>query len=422
MNIVVLGLWHLGCVTAACCAEHFRVVGLDFDEALIANLREGKAPLSEAGLENLIRAGLDAGRLRFTADPGDACKNGDVLWVCADTPVDDDDNADVDLVLNLIRHCVPMLPKNCLVLISSQLPVGTCVQLEAEFAGRSFACSPENLRLGRAIEIFRNPDRIVAGVHDRSRQAVLEKLFAPFGGNIIWMRSESAEMTKHAINAFLAQSIAFMNEIGRLCEITGADAREVERGLKTESRIGARAYLHAGGAFSGGTLARDVVTLTRIAKKKGESLVLIPAIKQSNDAHRKWALQKMRRELGELKGKRIAVLGLTYKPGTDTMRRSLAIELSRVLVAERALVHAFDPLAKKLPADLAITIHFDAADALINADAAVICTEWPEFKKLDWAVLVRSMKRPIILDANAFLAAELGNNSAVKYFAVGVGE
>ena len=229
-------------------------------------------------------------------------------------------------------------------------------------------------------------------------------------------------MTKHAINAFLAMSISFMNEVGRLCELTGADAREVERGLKSESRIGPRAYLHAGGAFSGGTLARDVVALARVAEEKSEPLVLIPAIKQSNDAHRKWALGKLRRELGDLRGKRVAILGLTYKPGTDTLRRSLAVELCNGLIAEKCRIHAFDPMVEKLPADLAITLHRTAAESLADADAALVCTEWPEFKTLDWDTLMRSMKQPIILDANGFLAANLAGNPAARYFAVGIPE
>ena len=420
MNIVALGLWHLGCVTAACCAEHFRVVGLDFDETLIANLREAKAPLSEPGLDDLIQAGLDAGKLSFTTDAGRACSNAELLWVCADTPVDADDNTDVELVLNLIRRCLGLLPKNSIVLISSQLPVGTCAQLEAEFPSRSFAYSPENLRLGRAIETFRNPERIVVGVRDQSTQNVLAKLFAPFSEEVIWMRTESGEMTKHAINAFLAQSIAFMNEIGRLCELTGADAREVEHGLKTESRIGPRAYLHAGGAYSGGTLARDVVALRCIAERKDEPLFLIPAIKQSNDAHRTWASRKLRCELGELKNKSIAVLGLTYKPSTDTLRRSLAIELCQSLIAQGASIHAFDPVIKNLPANLAIKLHSNAASAITDVDATVVCTEWPEFKLLDWSALVKLMRKPIVVDANAFLAANLAGDSAIRYFAVGL--
>ena len=419
MNIVVLGLWHLGCVTAACCAEHFRVIGLDFDSVLVTRLGKGNAPINEPGLDALIQEGLNAGRLRFSTDAIDACRDADVLWVCADTPVDEDDNADTNFVLNLIRRCVPVLRENCVVLISSQLPVGTCMRLEAEFRSRSFACSPENLRLGSALEIFRNPDRIVAGVRDQGAQAVLEKLFEPFSRNIVWMRPESAEMTKHAINAFLGQSIAFMNEVGRLCEITGADAGEVERGLKTDARIGPRAYLHPGGAFSGGTLARDLLSLTNVAEEKGERLDLIPSIKQSNDAHRMWAVRKLRSQLGSLSGKRIAVLGLTYKPGTDTLRRSLAIELCRAMIVEHALIQAFDPLVKKLPPDFAITMHRDVAGAVTGADAAIVCTEWPEFKTLNWSALIRAMKQPMILDASAFLAAELAENLQTQYFTVG---
>jgi UDPglucose 6-dehydrogenase len=422
MKITVVGLWHLGCITAACCAEHFEVTGLDFDSRTIDELLGGKAPLSEPGLDALIRAGLDSGKLRFTTDAAKGCAQADLMWVCIDTPVNSDDEPDVEAALNAIRRCVPLLKKDSVVLVSSQLPVGTCKKLEAEFSGIPFACSPENLRLGRALEIFRNPDRIVAGVRNEATRAKLAPLFARFGGNVVWMQTESAEMTKHAINAFLASSISFMNEIGRLCELTGANAAEVERGLKSESRIGPRAYLHAGGAFSGGTLARDIVALSRIAADKQEPLVLIPAIKQSNDQHRQWALRRLRRELSELSDQRIAVLGLTYKPGTDTLRRSLAVELCRGLLAENCDVRAFDPTVHTLPEDLPITLSRSADEALAGADAAVICTERSEFKTINWDVSLPAMRRRLILDANGFLAADLARNPAVRYVVVGIPE
>ena len=218
-------------------------------------------------------------------------------------------------------------------LISSQIPAGTCRLLESKYPDRRFAYSPENLRLGQAIENFLHQDRILLGTRGTADAARLSELLSNFSTNIVQVRVESAEMIKHAINSFLALSITFMNEIARICEHVDADAREVERGLKSEARIGPKAYLSPGGPFAGGTLARDVVTLDHLARRFDEELFLIPAIKTSNDQHKSWAIQKLREELGSLTGKRVAILGLTYKPNTDTLRRSLAIELCRHLIA-----------------------------------------------------------------------------------------
>ena len=312
MKIVVQGLWHLGCVTAACCAKHFQVVGLGVNAGNIAKLNEGQAPLFEPGLNELIAAGIAAKKLSFTTDAKAACADADVLWVCMDTPVNDNDESDVDSVLAIHRQALAHLPKGALVLISSQLPVGTCAKLEKEFPQFHFACSPENLRLGKAIDAFEKAERVIVGIRDDAKKAVLEELFAPFTSQILFMRTESAEMVKHALNSFLALSITFINEIARLCEHTGADAKEVAAGLKSEPRIGPKAYLGPGGPFAGGTLARDVVTLTKLAEAKGEKISVIPAIKQSNDLHRGWAFRRLQSRLGDLRGKKIAVLGLTY--------------------------------------------------------------------------------------------------------------
>jgi UDPglucose 6-dehydrogenase len=381
MNITVLGLWHLGSVTAACCARHFDVTGLDFDAALITKLAESQAPLFEPGLNELLAAGLAKSSLRFTTDPKSACAKADVLWVTYDTPVNDNDESDAEYVLNRIRRALPYLPAGALVLISSQLAVGTCAQLEKEFPQFHFACSPENLRLGKAIDAFEKADRAIVGIRTDAKRALLEQLFKPFAAQTLFMRTESAEMVKHALNSFLALSITFINEIARLCEHVGADAKEVAAGLKSEPRIGPRAYLGPGGPFAGGTLARDVVTLTKLGTNQGESLSLIPAIKQSNDLHRSWAFRKLQSRLGDLRGKTIAVLGLVYTPNTDTLRRSAAVELCQQLLAAGARVQAHDPALKSLPAELAaISLKADLANALRGADAAVVCTEWPAFR------------------------------------------
>ena len=420
MNITVLGLWHLGCVTAACCARHFQVVGLDFDEANIAKLDSGQAPLFEPGLNELITAGLAVKKLSFTTDPKIACARADVLWLCYDTPVNENDESDVEFVLTNLRRALPQLPKGALVLISAQLPVGTCRQLEAEFPQFHFACSPENLRLGRAIDAFEKAGRVIVGIRDDAEKALLEKLFTPFTPQILFMRTESAEMVKHALNSFLALSITFINEIARLGEHVGADAKEVSAGLKSEPRIGPKAYLSPGGSFAGGTLARDVITLTKLAAAKNEKIFIIPAITQSNDSHRGWALRRLQSRLGDLRGKKIAVLGLTYTTNTDTLRRSAAVALCRQLLDAGAKVAAFDPAVKNLPAELsAVSLAGDVAGVLKGADAAVICTEWPQFRQADWGSIVPQMRRRVFVDANRFLEKELKTVAGVEHLSVG---
>lgn len=420
MNITVLGLWHLGCVTAACCARHFQVIGLDYDAQNIAKLQLGQAPLFEPGLNELIAAGLAAKTLSFTTDPQMACARADVLWLTYDTPVNEHDESDVEAVLTNLRRAAPHLPDGALVLISAQLPVGTCRALEAEFPQLHFACSPENLRLGKAIDAFAKADRAIVGIRTDAKKPLLEELFQPFTSQTLFMRTESAEMVKHALNSFLALSITFINEIARLCEHVGADAKEVSEGLKSEPRIGRKAYLGPGGPFAGGTLARDVVTLTKLAAAKGESISVIPAIKQSNDLHRGWAFRRLTSRLGDLRGKTIAVLGLVYTPNTDTLRRSAAVELCLQLLGAGARVAAFDPAVKQMPAELAaVTLASDLAQALRHADAAVVCTEWPQFRQADWASLAPAMRQAVFVDANRFLEKELKPISNLELLSVG---
>ena len=420
MKIVVHGLWHLGSVTAACCAKHFDVVGLDFDAANIAKLNSGKAPLLEPGLNDLIAAGIAAKKLSFATDAKIACAKADLLWLTYDTPVNDNDEPDVEFVFANLRKALAHLPNGALVLISSQLPVGTCAKLEKEFPQFHFACSPENLRLGKAIDSFEKADRVIVGIRDDSKKQLLEKLFAPFTTQIIFMRTESAEMVKHALNSFLALSITFINEIARLCERTGADAKEVSLGLKSEPRIGLKAYLGPGGPFAGGTLARDVVTLTKLAEMNGEKISVIPAIKQSNDLHRGWAFRRLESRLGNLRGKKIAVLGLTYTTNTDTLRRSAAVELCEQLSDAGAKISAFDPAVRKLPDELSeIQLAPEIFTALKDADAAAVCTEWPQFRQADWAKIVSQMRQPILVDANRFLENELKNIAGVEHLSVG---
>ncbi|HWJ50598.1 MAG TPA: nucleotide sugar dehydrogenase, partial [Solirubrobacteraceae bacterium] len=259
--IAVVGLWHLGSVIAACLADAGNdVIGIDPDNAVVTGLGEGHPPVSEPGLDDLMR--VNASRLQFTCDPH-ALAHARCAWLTFDTPVADDDVADVEWVLDQAVELLAHLREDTLVVVSSQLPVGSsarlhelCATARGSAGPLRFACVPENLRLGSALESFREPDRIVAGVRTEADRDELAELLAPFSSEVQWMRVESAEMTKHALNGFLATSVAFINEIASICESVGADAEEVSRGLKSERRIGPRAYLGPGDAFAGGTLAR----------------------------------------------------------------------------------------------------------------------------------------------------------------------
>ncbi len=431
-SIGVVGLWHLGSVTAACLAEAGNdVLGVDPDPSVIGGLADGLPPVSEPGLTELLSS--TAAHLCFSADPR-SLAGVTRAWVTFDTPVDDDDNADVEWVLSHSEELLAPLAEDALVIVSSQLPVGSVAQLQARCAARRgdrglrFACVPENLRLGSALESFRSPDRIVAGVSSAQDREELAELLAPFGANVEWMRVESAEMTKHALNGFLATSVAFINEVAVICESVGADAAEVSRGLKSERRIGPRAYLGPGDAFAGGTLARDISFLRDLAERNGLPADVFAGVASGNSAHKSWAQRKLVELLGDqpgapetLSGATVGIWGLTYKPGTDTLRRSSAVELCRWLAGEGATVRAHDPAVTHLPAAVRDSLELcgTALAAAEGADALVICTAWPEYREVLPAELLPALKGRLVIDAAGFLAGSLGAEPSLRYARVG---
>jgi UDPglucose 6-dehydrogenase len=426
MKVAVAGLWHLGSVTAACVAKAgIDTIGIDRDSLVVARLNDGEPPLFEPGLAELVQQGRQAGLLSFTTD-ATAVADAEILWICYDTPVDDDDRADVDAVVGWSESLFPHLRDGAVVLVSAQLPVGTVARLERSFAavanGRhvDFACSPENLRLGRAIGVFLDPGRIIIGVRNDSAREKLAPLLTKFCQNLMWMNVESAEMVKHALNGYLALSITFTNELAVIAERIGANAADIERALRSDPRIGPNAYVKAGPAFAGGTLARDVQFLSSIAEQQGVKAPLINGIIASNRAHGQWSLDQLRRKLAPLRGKAIAVLGLSYKPGTDAIRRSSSIELLRELLDEGAIVTAFDPAVRTLPGELdtAITLAKDARDALRNAVAVVVATEWPEFRELSADDFTQGMAGNLILDPAAFLTS-IRNHPTLTVLSIG---
>jgi UDPglucose 6-dehydrogenase len=427
MLVCVYGLWQLGTVTAACLSEHFQVIACDPDNHTISKLRSGVVPVFEPGLQELIEVSLASARLSFTESINEAARDADIIWVTFDTPVKDDDTADIEFVRQQLMLLFPSLRNEALVLISSQVPVGFTSWADSTFRKLypdrrvTFAYSPENLRLGKGLSSFRNPARVVIGLQHRGSDRRLVDLFSPFCETIEWMSLESAEMTKHALNAFLATSVTFINELATLCEKTGADAHEVARGLKTEPRIGSHAYLNPGAAFAGGTLARDVVFLNQIASDKGVAAYLFSSVLLSNNEHKKWSRQKLDELLSGVVGKTIAVLGLTYKPHTDTLRRSSAVELCISLNKSGARVKAFDPVIKDLPTEIKkhVLLCSSPREALSQADAVVVATEWPVFRSLSRADFSEEMNSPVVIDPNRFLLSALGTGNRLQYFSVG---
>jgi len=424
LRVCVAGLWHLGVVTAACAAAAgHRVVAYDEDASVVEGLRNGVLPVDEPGLAELVQQGLAAETLVLTNSMEEALEGADLVWIAYDTPVDEEDRADVAFVLERARALVAAAGPDAVILISSQLPVGTTRLLEEP--ARTLAYSPENLRLGAAIAAFTEPERIVVGIRADGDRARIEELLGAFSDRIEWMGVESAELVKHGVNAFLALSVTFANELAGIAERVGADAAEVERGLKTERRIGARAYLRPGGAFAGGTLARDVEYLTQIGEREGVATQLLGAVRASNEEHKRWAARKIASLLGDeddrLDGKLIGVWGLVYKQGTDTLRRSSSVELCRDLAGAGAVVKVHDSAIRRVPDDLSglFALCTSPLEASEDASAVVVQTDWPSYREVEPERLVAAMRSALVVDPHGFLAKTLGKADGIRYVRVG---
>ncbi len=422
MKIAVLGLWHLGMVTAAClAAEGHDVVALD-DKAIVDEILAGRLPIEEPGLTDLVAADRSDGRLTFAADP-QAAAGSELIWVCYDTPVDANDVADPNFVLQRTAAFLRTFAGPAVVAISSQLPVGSVAALEQLFPGGGFqfAAIPENLRLGSAIAYFRAPDRFIAGVRTAETRATIDAAIGGFAKTIVWMNVESAEMTKHALNAFLATSVVFANELAAVCERVGADARDVEQGLKSDVRIGPKAYLRAGEAFSGGTLARDLAYLGELGNRHDLALAQTRATVVSNTEHRAWAYERVMAALPK-HGGRVGILGLVYKPGTNTLRGSESVVLARRLREANVNVRAFDPaiaVEDERMAGIAQLVS-TAQEAIAGADVVVVATAWPEFRTIPAAAWA-GPGAPVVIDIMRFLEPQLGAVPGMRYVAFGKG-
>lgn len=427
---MVAGSWHLASVLGACLAElGHEVVGCDQDALAIAALANGRAPADEAGLGELLRAQLAAGRLRYTTDWREALRSAELAFVAHDTPVRDDDSPDLTIVGRTVSAIARNASGPLALVVSSQVPVGTTrgmrqlARTERAELPWEIAYVPEFLQLGQALERFRDPDRVVIGA-ERSEIADLIRSLYPPDVRVFSTAIETAEMIKHASNAFLATSISFMNEIAEICEKTGADAVAVAEAMRLDRRIGPHAFLSPGLGFAGGTLGRDVRALQGLGAASGKRTPLLDAVASINASRLGMLLGRVREVAGDRERPVACLLGLTYKAGTSTLRRSISLELAQTLLAEGWRVRAHDPAADgtwsaELPHGL--ELYSDALEAANGAHVTVLLTDWPEYRELDLIRLRGAMTGDWLIDGRNAIDPPTAVNAGLRYWGVGRG-
>lgn len=426
-KVAVIGLWHLGCTAAAGLAEAgYFVTGVDFDKKIVDDLQLNKPPLFEPGLEELVKKNHDSGKLTFTADFKSALANKKFIVIGFDTPVNKQDKPDPSVLYKACEEIARFAPDDCFIIIMSQVAVGTCRDMKKFILKRrpkmkcGIVYNPENLMLGQAIKKFLEPDRVILGLENESMRPVVEKFYQVISAPKVYMDLESAEIVKHATNAFLAMSISFINEIADICELTGADVRSVVEGLKADGRIGARAFLSPGIGYAGGTLGRDIAVLSDIGKAKKLKTHIINAVRDVNNSRQKKIIEKIKSIIGSLRNKKVAILGLTYKPGTSTLRRSMSLEIAKKLLAGGAKIKAFDPkITGSIKGFSRVEICSDAYSAIANSDVILLATDWPEFKQLDFAKIKQIAGKAAVVDCKNFLSPESIKKNGLVYYGVG---
>ena len=427
-RLAVVGLWHLGCVAAAALAKLGHTVrATDFDAEAVRKLQQGIPPVYEPGLAELIAQQVQAGGLSFVTPCAEAFAGAAHVFITFDTPVDDNDESDLTPILSAVDAIAEHAPSGTAVVVMSQVPVGTCQQLaerlRARAPQRSFRLvyHPENLRLGEALRTFLEPDFLLVGAEQEAEADRLLALYASISAPRLKMSTHSAELAKHALNAFLATSISFVNELANLAEACGADVRDVVRALRQDRRIGPHAFLNPGPGFSGGTLGRDIQTLRQLGATTGRRTLQLDATLAVNRERLPYLVETLRQACGRLRGIRVGLLGLTYKPGTNTLRRSHALALAHRLLQAGTEVRAYDPqIREPRPETVGLTLCADAYQAAESADALLVVTPWPEFKSLDWGRLRRTMRQPALIDAHNCLDDRAARHAGLHYFGTGV--
>lgn len=437
MKIAVVGTGYVGLVTGTCFAEvGIEVTCIDIDQQKIDNLHQGILPIYEPGLEEMVARNVRAGRLKFSTSLAESMKEADVAFIAVGTPPGEDGSADLKYVLAVARGIGENMEDYCVVVTKSTVPVGTAAKVQAELEGAlarrganldfDVASNPEFLKEGAAIDDFLKPDRIVVGVSSERAEETMRRLYKPFllnGHPIIFMDIASAEMTKYAANSMLATKISFMNDIANLCEIMGADVNMVRRGIGSDARIGTK-FIYPGIGYGGSCFPKDVKALIKTAQDNGYQMQVLQAVEGVNEAQKEVLFSKVKKHFGgDLKGKKFAVWGLSFKPKTDDMREAPSLVIIEKLLAEGATVSAYDPVAvKEAKHMLGDTISYaqNQFEALVDADALLVVTEWPEFRSPSFEVVGRLLKQKVIFDGrNIYDAAEL-KEIGFAYHCIGV--
>ena len=417
MNIAIVGTGYVGLVSGTCFAEMgVNVTCVDIDKEKIARLKRGEVPIYEPGLDEMVLRNHREGRLNFSTDLAEVIDDVEVVFSAVGTPPDEDGSADLKYVLEVARTFGRNINKYTLLVTKSTVPVGTAAKVKAavaeELAKRGaevpfdVASNPEFLKEGAAIKDFMSPDRVVVGVESDRACELMSRLYRPFLLNnfrVIFTDIPSAEMIKYAANSMLATRISFMNDIANLCELVGADVNMVRKGIGSDSRIGSK-LLYPGCGYGGSCFPKDVKALIKTAEKRGYKMRVLSAVEEVNDRQKSIVFEKLVRHLGgveALKGKKIAIWGLAFKPETDDMREATSLVTMRLLTEAGATVRVFDPVAmdecRRRVGD-AVEYAKDMYDCVLDADALLMLTEWKQFRLPSWGVIIRSMKRPLVID------------------------
>lgn len=423
MNIAIVGTGYVGLVSGACFSEMgINVICVDIDEKKIQKLKDGVMPIYEPGLDELVERNVKAGRLQFTTDLTTCLDAVEVVFSAVGTPPDEDGSADLKYVLEVARTIGRNINKHVVLVTKSTVPVGTAkkvrtaIQEELDKRGVNIefdvASNPEFLKEGAAIKDFMAPDRVVVGVESERARKLMVRLYRPFtlnGYPILMMDVPSAEMTKYAANAMLATRISFMNDIANLCERVGANVDNVRKGMGTDSRIGSR-FLYAGCGYGGSCFPKDVKALVHTGIENGYHMQVIEAVETVNEKQKSIVFDKLNAAFnGNLKGKTVAVWGLAFKPETDDMREAPALVVIEKLLEAGATVKAFDPVAmaecKRRIGDT-VTYCKDMYEAVIDADAVALLTEWKQFRMPSWAIIHKAMNNYIVVDGRNIYDSE----------------
>jgi UDPglucose 6-dehydrogenase len=431
MRVAMIGTGYVGLVSGACFADFGHdVVCIDRDDGKIERLRAGRMPIYEPGLELLVARNVEAGRLTFTVDGGKAIAEADAVFVAVGTPSRRGDGyADLSFVYAAVEEIAPLLQGFTVVVTKSTVPVGTGDEIEAILrrarpdAQFAVASNPEFLREGAAIEDFKRPDRVVVGIEDERARAVMSALYRPLNLNetpILFTDRRTSELIKYAANAFLAMKVTFINEMADLCEAVGADVQAVARGIGLDKRIGPK-FLHAGPGYGGSCFPKDTLALVRTAAEAGAPLRLVETTMQANEVRKQAMAAKVAASLGgEVRGKVIGVLGLTFKPNTDDMREAPSLTIIPALQAMGARIQAYDPASQDARRMLAgVDFKPSPYEAVAGADCMVILTEWDQFRALDLDRVKSLMRQPLVVDLrNVYRPEEM---KEFEYIGVGRG-